>query len=59
MAGEQASGSSGVIDHRRGPAVPGVAAVYAYESVDDTPASDRPPHRGLPSTSLTLVVAVD
>ncbi|MFN3601123.1 MAG: helix-turn-helix domain-containing protein [Dietzia sp.] len=44
---------------RRTPALPGVAAVCGYTGVEAEPRSRRPPHRGLPSTLLTVVVAVD
>lgn len=39
--------------------VPGVAALYAYAVSEDAPRHDRPPHRGLPSSTLTVVVATD
>ncbi|MFN3340248.1 MAG: hypothetical protein ACK40Z_11175, partial [Dietzia sp.] len=41
---------------RRTPALPGVAALYGYAGVEAGPRSHRPPHRGLPSTLLTVVV---
>lgn len=45
--------------HRRTPGLPGIDVVYTYTSVEDSPTAARPPHRGLPSTSLTVIVALD
>jgi AraC-like DNA-binding protein len=39
--------------------VPGVRALYSYTSVEGGPRDRRPPHRGLPSTSLTVIVSTD
>lgn len=57
--GEGPGEEPGLAFLRRTPALPGVAAVYGYAGVEVGPRSRRPPHRGLPSTLLTVVVAVD
>lgn len=38
---------------------PGIRQVFRYSVTDSSPASTRTPHRGLPSTTLTLVFATD
>ena len=38
---------------------PGILRLVAYTAVEEGTAHARPPHRGLPSSTLTLVVATD
>lgn len=57
--GEGLGQESGITFLRRTPALPGVAAVYGYAGVEVGSRSRRPPHRGIPSTLLTVIVAVD
>lgn len=54
------AGSPGHLDFARlKPRTPGVQAVYAYSATETAPPMDRPPHRGLPSPSLTVIISIE